>query len=539
MKGFSISFKTRFFVLLFLLSSALVPTGWLMISAYKNELARTRLTLISASRVMSKQMSQSLLLGDTYNASLILSEVCDELKLVSCSIYDSSGAEVIHYPTVPDYIPSIKTYEQHLIYGGKSVGKIEFRYRSPELWSVLDEQVGPILGLILLLFGFAAIVTMRWANLAFNKFQEAAHEKLKSDAIVVLSKQVAHDIGSPLAALEMVVSLTKLLPEFERQLIRTSVNRIRDISNTLRMKDQANFTSSQIDETLMPSEPFSIQLASSLVDLQITEKRLEIRNLSNIVVHNEISEKSYGLFVKVQVAEFKRVISNILNNAIDASHFGGQVIVRLTRNGSSAEIEIKDFGKGISKEVMSKLCVRGGTFGKRGGSGLGLWHASKMVEAWGGSLSIFSEVGEGTSVKILLPQIQAPSWFVPFIELDHDRRSKIVILDDDETIHEIWKERFRQVNLPENKQVHLMNAKDFKFFLENNDQKNCIFLMDDELIGESQRGSDLIENAKISQKSILVTSRFEEEDLREKCEKIGLRMVPKISAPFVPIKFKA
>ncbi len=42
------------------------------------------------------------------------------------------------------------------------------------------------------------------------------------------------------------------------------------------------------------------------------------------------------------------------------------------------------------------------SFGKAGGSGLGLYHAKSSVESWGGTLSIQSKVGEGTSIQITL-----------------------------------------------------------------------------------------------------------------------------------------
>ncbi len=576
MKRFSIAVRIRAFILLLILSSAIIPTGWVLLSAYRNEVARTQSSLMTAGRVLSKQTAQSLLIGDIYNASRILSEVCDELKLVSCAIYDSSGAEIIHYPTVPATISKLSVYEQHLIYGGKSVGKLKFRYRSPGVLSLLDDKVGPIFGLLLVLLFLAALTAGRMIKKAFEDFQyltrltgedgisgfvtalrkfdspvkevhtfvdqlqkylghvedfeQAAHEKSKADALVRLSAQVAHDVRSPLAALEMVMSQTNKLPESERLLIRSAVSRIKDISNTLLTKTHETSNRSPVDALK------TIELVSSLIELQLTEKRLEIRTRPNISIEGKLGFEAYGVFAEVQAAEFKRMISNLLNNAIEANENSGRVTVTLKSVNKFAEIEIADHGKGIHPEILARLGNRGETHGKAGGSGLGLWHARATVETWGGSLEIRSKVGEGTFVKLLLPRAATPHWFIPQIQINDATR--IVVLDDDEAIHEIWRQRFRQANVPKDRLIHFSNSESLKTWMIEQGSTDCLYLMDFELIGSKETGLDLIESMRIGTQSILVTSRFEENGIRSRCKVAQTRLVPKGLAAFVPIQLE-
>lgn len=65
-----------------------------------------------------------------------------------------------------------------------------------------------------------------------------------------------------------------------------------------------------------------------------------------------------------------------------------------------------------------------------------------------------------------------------------------------------------------------------------------IFLVDFELLNQKQNGLEIIEELGIGRQSILVTSRYEEKAIREKCEVLGIRLIPKPMAGFVPIEIK-
>ncbi|MFN7684788.1 MAG: hypothetical protein ACK5QT_05190, partial [Oligoflexia bacterium] len=88
-----------------------------------------------------------------------------------------------------------------------------------------------------------------------------------------LVEQVAHDVRSPLAALEMVAAQLQELPEDRRVMIRSAVGRIKEIANNLLQKKGANGSGeasagSQVRKT-------SCQLLSSIVDEIVTEKRFQ------------------------------------------------------------------------------------------------------------------------------------------------------------------------------------------------------------------------------------------------------------------------
>ena len=64
----------------------------------------------------------------------------------------------------------------------------------------------------------------------------------------------------------------------------------------------------------------------------------------------------------------------------------------------------------------------------------------------------------------------------------------------------------------------------------------ALFLMDYEISGSTESGLDLIETLGIQKQSILVTSRYEEKNIRERCESLGVRLIPKSMSGFVPIE---
>ena len=62
--------------------------------------------------------------------------------------------------------------------------------------------------------------------------------------------------------------------------------------------------------------------------------------------------------------------------------------------------------------------------------------------------------------------------------------------------------------------------------------------MDYELLGQSKTGLDLIEFHQLQNRAILVTSRYDEKPILERCNKIGVKLIPKGMAPLVPIQIQ-
>ncbi len=370
-------------------------------------------------------------------------------------------------------------------------------------------------------------------------------EHEKKTALVAIARQLAHDIKSPVAALKVGLADLPQLPEDQRLLLRTAASRITDIANNLleRGKDRVSTATATKTDGLVSDEPLSIELLPSLVDMLVSEKRWEYRSRLGLTIEwvSELGAPQ-DLFVEVAPAEFKRVISNLINNAVEAVETkggNGHVVIQLQREDEFVLLRIMDSGNGIEAKVIPKLMACGASFGKVAGNGLGLYHAKQCVGHWGGEITIDSQLGTGTTISVRLPASKTPNWFATGLEVPTP--CTIVVLDDDSSIHQIWKERFAKLTVshPECRGIKLLHFTTSQEIKSNPIlSSGCLYLFDYELIGSEETGLDLIEKLGIASQSILVTSRFDEEALRERCMQLGLKILPKMAAGFVPIHLR-
>jgi hypothetical protein len=270
------------------------------------------------------------------------------------------------------------------------------------------------------------------------------------------------------------------LPEEERLLIRNAIQRISDIANGLLSKHDSCLTF----DNLQPQP----ELISELLKRLIAEKRVQYLN-SGVTVNLEISKQSHCLFSRIIPTTFKRAISNLIDNAVDASiEKKGIVTIKQDQDEKDCLISVLDNGCSIDEQMISKI-LDGGVTNKKHGHGMGLNTAKKIIGLCDGKLEIQSCKNCGTTVHITLPKCVSASWFIDTITLQDN--SLIYILDDDENIHRLLdKYFFLQPEIKENSIVlkHFYNSRDFIQALTECRQGNFLFLVDYELIGSEENG---------------------------------------------------
>ena len=106
----------------------------------------------------------------------------------------------------------------------------------------------------------------------------------------------------------------------------------------------------------------------------------------------------------------RRVLLNLVDNAIKYTPAGGRVALSLQRLNDRACLSVRDTGIGLSeaeREQVFQRFYRAGAARDHGaqGSGLGLCIAMSIVEAHGGSLEVTSCVGEGSTFRVCLPEV--------------------------------------------------------------------------------------------------------------------------------------
>ncbi len=350
-----------------------------------------------------------------------------------------------------------------------------------------------------------------------------------------MAKQVAHDIRSPLAALHMITDSLDSFPENERILARHAIQRINDIANELLQKGNQEDAKLDKEES---EKHLNNELVPALVDIILSEKRMQYREFSGLIIEVDLKD-SFGAFSMVNAKELKRVISNLVNNSFDAfkNHIG-KITVSVRRSHSHVIISVIDNGSGIPADLIKKIGQTKFSHGKENskvsGSGLGVYHAKQTIERFGGELEIESTEGVGTRISIKLILAEPPPWFSSHVDLID--KTLVVSLDDDFSIHQIWKNRLNDNIIHKSFQSGLEFE---KYINENANILNKVqFLVDFELLNQNKTGLDLIEELGIAAQSILVTSRYDDENIQKRAAKLGLKILPKSLAVFVPIQIK-
>jgi signal transduction histidine kinase len=113
----------------------------------------------------------------------------------------------------------------------------------------------------------------------------------------------------------------------------------------------------------------------------------------------------------VDVKLLRRAITNLLTNAIKYSPEGAPINVELACEGDTAIIRVSDQGIGIPEDDQRRLFEpfhRASNVGQIQGTGLGLAITRQAVERHGGSISVESQVGVGTTFSVRLPIKRIP-----------------------------------------------------------------------------------------------------------------------------------
>lgn len=107
--------------------------------------------------------------------------------------------------------------------------------------------------------------------------------------------------------------------------------------------------------------------------------------------------------VKIDSDQIQKVLTNLVLNARDAVGEHGEIRVATKRSNGWAVLQVSDNGSGISPEFLSQSLFRPFQTTKKKGIGIGMYQSKMIVEAHSGRIEVESEVGKGTTFRILLP----------------------------------------------------------------------------------------------------------------------------------------
>lgn len=337
-----------------------------------------------------------------------------------------------------------------------------------------------------------------------------------------LAAQVAHDIRSPIAAILMLAKESVELPEEPRTILRDAAHRIQDIANhLLGQADEVNTNNSTEKDTLF--------LASTAILSVISEKKVEYKNTQISIIH-EFKADTVFCFIQASLTEFKRVISNLINNAIESMDASGRVKVRLSNKADLIYIDIIDAGNGMSPSTIEAVMQGETISNKKSGLGLGLSHARTFLQKCDAQLNITSKT-TGTMVSLIFKkQPYSNCWIAHEIKLNSN--AIVVILDDDLSIHGAWDSLLSSFFRAEGialKPVHFTQGLECLNYLKQlqpHEREAVVILADYKLIKQDMNGLDVIERAELP-RAILVTSYYDNDEIIKRAAMLNTKILPK------------
>lgn len=289
-----------------------------------------------------------------------------------------------------------------IVTSGNKFGTLVFMYSLKPFFVVLFVLLAALAGAIYFIFTQLSIRIEK-------KHSEQLNQR-EAEVFNQVARQVAHDIRSPLSAINLAIDAAKLDTTIQ-ELIQNSVKRINEIANDLLQKsnEKSNETVSVNTELISPQFNLETVCLPDLLKGIVLEKEHSFK-IQKLSLNFQCEETAQKLNVKVDSKELQRVVSNILDNAAEASYSGLQVLVKLTSSEEHAKIDFIDKGQGMPKAMIAQIgkspISSKKDISKMGsGSGIGLYHAVKTIEGFGGAIDIKSQLGMGTTITLTLPTV--------------------------------------------------------------------------------------------------------------------------------------
>lgn len=316
-----------------------------------------------------------------------------------------------------------------------------------------------------------------------TKIQE---EKIKiQSAINEISLQIVHDLRSPISALNTLKDYVNFDLITHKDILNNCIMRMECLVGEL-LHDNGNILSGQLR-----NNNTNITNISEVISSIVHEKNILLTHENKSIQIHVNGSDCVKAFVNVN--KLTNIISNLLNNSIEAIKDAGQIVINVTYIKDFTLIEIIDDGKGIPQIVLDTFGAKKISINKQNGHGIGLYSAFNYLKLIGGELNLSNNELSGAKVSIKIPfnseaSLMENSKTSLTMVSDLMSGKKIVLLDDSQLVIDTWKLNALEDGVDFSGFTEL---EPFIAFTETLD-KDTIFYVDSNL-GYGLKGEDIVE----------------------------------------------
>lgn len=239
------------------------------------------------------------------------------------------------------------------------------------------------------------LAALEKANSDLSQAREETLRTEKMASIGLLAAGMAHEIGTPLASIMGYAELTageqpdnEVLKDYARRITDDCSRIDRIVRGLLDFSRPRTLSGENTDVRDV------VRSTCELMTQQGVFKQLDLRLETDDVLPPARCDQH----------QLQQVIINLLLNSRDATPAGGTIMVKASRADSYIHLDVRDSGSGIPDESMRHIFDPFFTTKPPGkGTGLGLAISARIVEGFGGRITVESSVGEGSCFTVWLP----------------------------------------------------------------------------------------------------------------------------------------
>ncbi|MEP0766674.1 MAG: GAF domain-containing sensor histidine kinase [Fimbriimonadia bacterium] len=283
-----------------------------------------------------------------------------------------------------------------LVAGAEPVGVVQ----------VLNKRSGPFTESDLLLLEIVGSVS---AMVIRNS--QLADEAKKATGLQAMG-DIAHDIKNKVAPLTMgamtlmidVESLANTLQTLGVEPDIEPLHSLREIASVIVDGAQRTQRYAQLIADLAKGKDLAV--SKHMGDISLVAVR-EFLNQQRRARQNNIelvANVNGPIIVPFDEVMLERAIYNLTLNALDATPEGGRVALNMHETDTEVVLSIADTGCGMTRDVLDRVLAGTAESSKVGGTGLGTSIVRKIAELHSGRLEAESEVGQGTTFRLILPK---------------------------------------------------------------------------------------------------------------------------------------